>query len=390
MNLVPSISPLQTAFWELLPCEDKIEFISLREALHAQHCSIHKDHTNSTFQNDLQMIYAFIERRPDQKEIRSIVSGICFAGNYICVNTRQLKHFIGRCKSSINNGFQQLGYVSAKTKVRNCIISALPSLLHDPALLRQWTMRFSENQTNADQQPFWTVSPKSFISAFNVQSTCNKNKSNTSSNSMRTGDLKSGIGNKKINEINFNDNFENVTFREFYSNNINSSPNNNNINNPNSENTNSRNNNNSNSSINNNRNKSINNNRNSDKNDNKNCDINIDVSHYLNNLTIINFESEMSFDVAKRKPLPTPMINIPTKQESPPPPPFPPVLIGNEAMKCISYPKIARPFSTPSFEFNCSIDGCDEFEVNSPVPDIERELLMNEEKKEENEWLCLL
>jgi hypothetical protein len=62
---------------------------------------------------------------------------------FICVNTRQLKDFLGRCKSSINGSFQQLGYVAVptKSKARTCVLSLLPGLVNEPNILRQWTVR---------------------------------------------------------------------------------------------------------------------------------------------------------------------------------------------------------------------------------------------------------
>ncbi|EAY15931.1 hypothetical protein TVAG_165590 [Trichomonas vaginalis G3] len=129
-------------FWNMLSPEDQAEYIDLRTQFHN---SSTRERHGSSIQGDLQTIKAYIERRSELQEIRSIVCGICFAGSFICVNTSQLKCLLGRCKSSINNGFQILGYFSAKTKVRQCIVPVLPSLLRDSSLLRQWTIRCTEN-----------------------------------------------------------------------------------------------------------------------------------------------------------------------------------------------------------------------------------------------------
>jgi hypothetical protein len=71
------------------------------------------------------------------------VTGIAFAGPFICVNTRLLKSFLGRCKSSINGGFQQLGYVAirTKTKAHACILAIMRSLANDSNVMRQWSVR---------------------------------------------------------------------------------------------------------------------------------------------------------------------------------------------------------------------------------------------------------
>jgi hypothetical protein len=85
----------------------------------------------------------FLERSPENLENRSIVTGVCFAGRIVCVNTRQLKQFLNRCKSSINGSFQQLGYVALRTKAkaRQCVINVLPALQNEQNILRQWTVR---------------------------------------------------------------------------------------------------------------------------------------------------------------------------------------------------------------------------------------------------------
>jgi hypothetical protein len=72
-----------------------------------------------------------------------VVAGGCFAGSVACVNTRQFKGVLKRCKSSINGSFQQLGYVALRTKskARQCVTTVLPSLQNEQAILRQWTVR---------------------------------------------------------------------------------------------------------------------------------------------------------------------------------------------------------------------------------------------------------
>ena len=136
-------SPLKVpvTFWNMLDQEDKNEYLTLRDSFHN---STSRERHGNSIQGDLQTIRNYIDRKEQGKEIRSIVAGIAFSGTFVCVNTSQLKNLLGRCKSSINNGFLLLGYASAKTKVRQCIISMMPSLLKDSSLLKQWTLRCKE------------------------------------------------------------------------------------------------------------------------------------------------------------------------------------------------------------------------------------------------------
>lgn len=135
--------PQPSKFWGMLNTDDKMEFLKLRTTFHRSGSASGKDRRVATFQKELRSILLFLERDSLHGEERSIVSGIAFAGPFICVNTRQLKAFLGRCKSSINGSFQQMGYVAlrTKTKARNCIATILKPLIKEQAILRQWTVR---------------------------------------------------------------------------------------------------------------------------------------------------------------------------------------------------------------------------------------------------------
>lgn len=133
-------------FWKLLSDEDKEEYRRMKKEFISNSSNRH----GVTLSNDLNRIQSFNERNKENWEIRSIVSGVYFdpKQQYICVNTGQLKSLLGRCKSSINNSFQFLGYSSAKNKIKQTVSSALPSLAHDASLLRQWTMRCKSADTS--------------------------------------------------------------------------------------------------------------------------------------------------------------------------------------------------------------------------------------------------
>lgn len=130
-------------YWDMLNADDKNTFQQLRSSFLGENVPSKNRH-QASFQKDLMRILEYIDRRPEQQDIRSIVCGIFFGGSFVCVNTRQLKYLVGRCKSSINNGLQTLGYISSKTRVRQVIVSVLPALLHNGPVLRQWTLRQAE------------------------------------------------------------------------------------------------------------------------------------------------------------------------------------------------------------------------------------------------------
>ena len=138
---------LPQTYWGPLSQEDKIEFQKLRASFHQNQKTSTKDRRLVSFANELQTILKYIEHSPSGRENRTILVGVCFSGPFIGVNTRQLKCFMGRCKSSINGSFQQLGYVALKTKSksRTCILSIIPSLAKDQNILRQWTVRIASD-----------------------------------------------------------------------------------------------------------------------------------------------------------------------------------------------------------------------------------------------------
>lgn len=123
--------------------KEKAEFLQLRDQFHQNQKVSLKDRRLASFSSELQAVLNFTEKSDDYRENKCILIGIAFAGPFICVNTRQLKTFLGRCKSSINGSLQQLGYVALRTKskARNCVLSVLPALTNEANLLRQWSVR---------------------------------------------------------------------------------------------------------------------------------------------------------------------------------------------------------------------------------------------------------
>lgn len=97
-----------------------------------------------SFREQLMKVFEFVDMKMAQRQTRGLLAGVIKWGEYVCVNTRQLQKFTGRCKSSINNGFQQMGYTSLKSKsqTQTCLMTALPCLIKDQGLSRQWTVRY--------------------------------------------------------------------------------------------------------------------------------------------------------------------------------------------------------------------------------------------------------
>lgn len=129
--------------WDTLTNEEKAEFCGLCCDFVREQSTLSRDPRVVTFPADLVRILKFIDRSPNNIEARAICAGIYFLGPLICINTRQVKGVIGRCKSSINGLLQQLGYVTLRTRAMThfCLLRALPILAQNYAYVRQWTVR---------------------------------------------------------------------------------------------------------------------------------------------------------------------------------------------------------------------------------------------------------
>lgn len=141
--MASELPQLPAFYWNMLSQDDRSEFVRLRQGFHHGQKVSSKDRRIVTFRRELNSVVQFLERSDENKEARCVLTGVCFAGKVVCVNTRQLKSFLARCKSSINGSFQQLGYVALRTKAkaRNCVLTVLPSLQNHQNILRQWTVR---------------------------------------------------------------------------------------------------------------------------------------------------------------------------------------------------------------------------------------------------------
>lgn len=97
----------------------------------------------STFTKHLQMIRAFVMRGDYMDIDRGIAAGIQFGPDYMLVNTKRLKLFMGRSKSCINGCFQKMGY--AFTRIGsddNEILNDFQTRMHRQLPLpRQWCIR---------------------------------------------------------------------------------------------------------------------------------------------------------------------------------------------------------------------------------------------------------
>lgn len=129
--------------WTDLSESDKQRYRDLKIFFRQQQKEHLKEHMTTPFASEIISILQYVDQDTPGRDDRCIVAGIAFAGPFICVNTQQLKNLVCRCKSSINSGFQQIGYdaIRNKTKAREAILAIIPTLRLEPVCIRQWTVR---------------------------------------------------------------------------------------------------------------------------------------------------------------------------------------------------------------------------------------------------------
>lgn len=102
-----------------------------------------------TFAGNLEAIKKFVVRNDDGDWKRAYVCGICWIGDTIAINTRNLRILVAKCKSSINGLFQAMGYgtVPPGSESGAAVVHYFPILRDNFAELRQWTVRKKMSMT---------------------------------------------------------------------------------------------------------------------------------------------------------------------------------------------------------------------------------------------------
>jgi hypothetical protein len=91
----------------------------------------------------IAQIQQYTTRNDDNDWKRQWVCGMLCLDNTVAVSTHRLSMFVGKCKSSINCGFQSLGYESVpmSATVASALARTFPFFARDCREVRQWTVR---------------------------------------------------------------------------------------------------------------------------------------------------------------------------------------------------------------------------------------------------------
>jgi hypothetical protein len=136
----------------LLTPADQDGYLRLREGLHVLAVRIKRAQLATHFVEIVTRIREYCVRRDQDDWKRSLVCGLLWlsddsesdpAQGAFALSTRQLCKLVGRCKSSVNAGFQSLGYVTTPISLAqtSAFLRALPFMRNSMEEMRQWTVR---------------------------------------------------------------------------------------------------------------------------------------------------------------------------------------------------------------------------------------------------------
>jgi hypothetical protein len=129
--------------WSVLSESDKVKDQKLRLFMDPLSVRTTRDHARLMFHIILEYVRNYAIRRDADDWKRCLVCGLVWLDNAVAVSTRQMTLLVGKCKSSINSGFQSLGYLNAVMSTEHVValIHLFPFLAQDHTELRQWTIR---------------------------------------------------------------------------------------------------------------------------------------------------------------------------------------------------------------------------------------------------------
>lgn len=130
--------------FELLTDADKREYQKIRTEIQPYTIRTTKEKASLNFKYIILRLGEFINRGEEDDWKRALVCGIAWLENAFAISTRQLQYLFGKCKSSINAGFQSIGYVAVQTSPQmvDDFIRLFPFMIFNNIEVRQWTLRY--------------------------------------------------------------------------------------------------------------------------------------------------------------------------------------------------------------------------------------------------------
>jgi hypothetical protein len=133
----------QPNHWSILSERDQLRYRQLQQSIVPLCFRTTRGEVSMKFQIILMLIKRYTNRHDDDDWKRCFVCGVVWLENVIAVNTRQLSKLTDKSKSSINFGFQAIGYktVTMSPTQASEMISRFPLFSSDSNEIHQWTIR---------------------------------------------------------------------------------------------------------------------------------------------------------------------------------------------------------------------------------------------------------
>lgn len=137
------INPNYPENWKLLNHDDLRSYFDLQFQFQQETTKSPKGKRLDSFKEKLDKTKKFIEKGDGEDWKRSIVCGIffCDVPDYLAIQIQQFKLLIGKCKSSINGSFQQLGYVAQPQLEQEFLSKKIPLQYRKATDFKKWSVR---------------------------------------------------------------------------------------------------------------------------------------------------------------------------------------------------------------------------------------------------------
>ena len=162
-------------YWDILSEEDKKGYRKLQKDLQDLIKESGRSKFCKIFPQIVSILQKYITKNDSNDYQRSLVCGIVWMDESLALNTRQLITTIQKCKSSINSGFQSIGYQTFPMEPNSAVklMQVFPFLKNNMSMTRQWTLRkkinkeIIENSSESENSPIIISNQKETIDIMN-------------------------------------------------------------------------------------------------------------------------------------------------------------------------------------------------------------------------------
>jgi hypothetical protein len=129
--------------FDQLSHNDQLEYRKLKESFALPRWQTPRNGAAETFQRMLTTVRQFVMKGDEEDAKRAMVAGIMWTDVGVVLNTRDFSKMTGRSKSSINGGFQSMGYGTLPIGhgIPTELMKAFPTGHCKFSTLRHWTVR---------------------------------------------------------------------------------------------------------------------------------------------------------------------------------------------------------------------------------------------------------